>query len=140
MSEINKIQLNHQELRKKKYLNEKNTKKIIKNLKSCRSKKSFRSLIISLNEEWRRIFAFYLRECFIFDLFNNFIKYQVEFLKAREDLYSFILDPQQNYTLRDMNSNMIYYLSRKLAAILNQRGDVIREKMLLAKEKEEKGV
>ena len=66
----------------------------IDQLKHCNTKTSFKTYLLSLTDEWKEIFKFYLTDCFIYDLYSRKIDNKRHILSKREIIYSFIDNPK----------------------------------------------
>lgn len=62
-------------------------------LKQCSSKKVFKQTLNALSPRWRRMLKYYVKHCFVYDIFNRKIACKLQLLSKQRTFYAVIDKP-----------------------------------------------
>lgn len=62
-------------------------------LKKCNTKKAFKEVLGKLSTHWKHMIQYYLKDCFIYDIYNRKLECKLQLLAKRETLFAVVADP-----------------------------------------------
>jgi hypothetical protein len=110
----------------------------MENLRKCTSKTGLKKFLRLLTPKWKKIFQFYMTDCFIFDLYIRRLKSKMFLLSKRQFLFSLIENPDLLTADCHFDNNLLKNYCTGLANFIYQHYDEIKKQMLRKKKYKKK--
>ena len=95
----------------------------MENLRKCTSKSGLKKFLKILSPKWKRIFQFYMTDCFIFDLFIRRLENKMFLLSKRQFLFSLIENPDLLTSDCHFDNNLLKNYCTGIANFIYQHYD-----------------